>query len=456
MATFYVAPDGDNGGAGTSLEPWATYTYGFSNISGSDTLIIGTGVYSENRSPTITPIPNGTIGNHTIITDAGDGVVTLRRSGGASGIIYFTDPGTAHGYISFIGTSRNQLVFDGQDVAGQANIYLGNASEGNSDFTFVNCEIKNAGASGALVGTILRPIFRDCDVHDNGTSPSQDHGLYLGGNNSGLVEGCFIYNNSANGLRHGGSLTSIGFIARGNRTWGNGTNGIIVYTANAAQIYNNISFLNGDAGVQIGSGSGTFVYHNTCHENHWGVLLGGFNNPSNTVVKNNLLVGNDIDLEITSRSTGASYAWNIMSTAVTNAGSGTTNGGNNITTAVVADTWVDPTNATPSLRDYNLKAGSAAIYNASTNNVPSVGVPTDFTGAARNFIDQGAYAYGSTTPPDPPIISHPGNEIVTHEFTDVSLTLTKGTNNIVTCTVSGTGGKAAISATPTNVTVARN
>lgn len=462
MADRYVKIGGSNLLDGTSLaNAWETYTFGFANVGTSNTLKISGlsgGVYSEARSTVYTVLNNGVSGNHTIITDNGDGAVTLRRASGWSGIVNFSQPGTAHKYITFQGTAANQLIFDGQSAAGMANIYLGNISEGNTDISLINCEIKDSATSGVLGASCPNVIIRGCNVHGNGTSTSQDHGVYLGGNLNALVEDSTFYDNSANGFRHGGAASS-GLILRNSKAWNNGGagtdgNGFIIYDSANAQVYNLLAYQNANAGIHIGRGGGATVYHNSCHENRVGILLGGFNSPSNTIIKNNLLLDNtDDDIHITSLASNTTYAWNRCSAAgITDVGISSTNGGNNVTTGVDTTEWVDPDNVTLASRDYNLKAGAASI---APSGIVSVGVSEDIDGDARNFIDQGAYAYGSTTPPDPPIIVHPGSEVVTREFTDVSLTLTKGTNNIVTCTISGTG-TSAISATPTNVTVVRN
>lgn len=465
MADRYVKIGGSNILDGTSLaNAWETAIYGFANVGQSNTLkfsAVGGSTFFVDRSSVVTPIANGVSGNHTIITDNGDGAITLKRTGTYAGIIYFNEVGTAHKFITFQGTATNQLIFDLERLYEHSCAYLGNTSQGNGDFSFINCEIKNALASGVLAGQSARPIFRGCHVHDNGNDSSQEHGLYLGGNLDGLVENCVFYDNSANGLRHGGSGSGGNLIVRNNISYRNGfpdgTNGsgIIVYDSNNAQIYNNVCYENAIAGIHVGRGTGVTVYHNSCHGNKYGILLGGFNNPTNTTIKNNILLGNDTaDLNISTLATGTTYAWNRCSSAgIVDNGASSTDGGNNVTTGVDTTEWVAPNEVDLSTRDYKLKAGAASI---APTGIVSVGIATDLEGTSRNFIDQGAYAYGSTTPPNPPIIAHPGSEVVTHEFTDVSLTLTKGTNNIVECTVSGTGGKSAISATPTNVTVVRN
>ena len=44
-ATYYVAPDGDNGNLGTLDSPWATVEYGYTTVSPGDTVYFRQGTY---------------------------------------------------------------------------------------------------------------------------------------------------------------------------------------------------------------------------------------------------------------------------------------------------------------------------------------------------------------------------------------------------------------------------
>lgn len=470
MATIRVTKAGnDSTGDGSSGAPYLTLLKGYSELNGGDTLEIGTGVYSEVRTTVVSPIPSGTSGNPTIITDIGDGPVTFRRASGWSGLFNFNEVGVAHRFITFQGTAANQLIFDGQGVAGHANIYLGNASNGNGDFTFINCEIKNAGASGVLCGESNRPTFRGCYVHDNGDSTSQDHGIYCGGNLNALIESNVFYNNGANGFRHGGAASS-GLILRRNIAYNNGIggtdgNGFIVYDSAGALVENNLAYGNANGGIHIGRGSGTSVFHNTCHGNRVGILLGGFNNPTNTIIKNNTCVENSADdIEIRSLASGTTYSWNRCSTAgITDNGSSSTNDGNNTTNAVAIQAesggysgeWVDPENATLASRDYSLSTGAKSIWDATTNNVPTVGVVEDIEETSRVHPDQGAYAFGTPDPPDPPVIGHNTNYPVTAwTLEDIALTIFDNDGNTKDLALDGsTDGVSIEFGDTTNCTV---
>lgn len=404
----FVKKTGSNLLNGLTYEnAWENYAYGYANVGSSNRLRIGTGIYSESRATVVTPIANGVAGDHTIITDNGDGPVTLRRSGGWSGLVYFTEVGVPHRYITFQGTSPGQLIFDGQNQVGMANIYLGNVSEGNTDFSLINLRIKDAHGSGVLAGQSANLIVRGCEIDHNGVDVTQDHGLYCGGNLNALVEDNIFHHNGSNGFRHGGNQSAGGnLICRRNRSYQNGLGadglgntgrGIIVYDSDNAQIYNNECFLNAYAGIEVGRGTGTKLYHNSCHDNGnptvgsgYGIVLGSFNNPVNTTIKNNVSLNNKTDdLHITSNASGTVYSWNLFSAAgITDNGISSTNGGNNPVTGVDTAVWVAPTHATAALRNYHLKAGSAAIGAATTNEVPPLAeVTTDKDGVTRPYAD---------------------------------------------------------------------
>lgn len=47
MATYYVDPAGNNGGAGSAVDPWRTIVYSLTKLKNSDTLIVNNGTYYE-------------------------------------------------------------------------------------------------------------------------------------------------------------------------------------------------------------------------------------------------------------------------------------------------------------------------------------------------------------------------------------------------------------------------
>lgn len=476
MPTFYVtkheSASDSNGGTNATTDAWATANKGFTSIEGEDTLKFGTGTYDVDRSTTITGIASGSSGSPTIITDNGDGVVTFNHPGsGAVNLIRFDGASPRKEYISFIGTSAGQLVFDAEDLAACSTaVSVGGGSPASSCprfITFTNAIFKNSIHSGVLTGHSEDITFDNCDFVHNGSfapgeSVPQYHGVYGVGARL-VIKNCRSYDNYGWGM-HIYSGSSPNYLGREiynnwvyNNGYGNGTTQVggsgILVNSGGCELWNNLCFKNDSSGIDVWRTSTASIYHNTCHENGgYGVRAGrSSGSTTNLQVKNNILLDNDSGtVRLDPSCTSAVVTWNRGDSAISNGGSGTT-ASNNATDGVVLTEWVDPTNATLASRDYNLKVGAASI----APGAPSVGITADIEGTARNFIDQGAYAYGSTTPPDPPIIGHDGSYVVTHEWTDITLTVTKGTNNVVHATISGTGN-ASLSATPTNVTVVRN
>lgn len=465
MADKYVATDGDNGGTGSAIDPWLTAVYGFTNVGTSNTLKFITGTYDVDRSSLYTPIPNGTDADHpTIITDNGDGQVVFNHPGtGYKGILYFSNRSPSAQYISFIGTAENQLKFD-MELQDKGNIIYMGGSPIADTVLLQNVELTRSLYPAFIGGQTSNLTFDNVHSHDHdGSSTGQRaHCIYASGQNL-IIKNCSLYNTNGHGIHcystsspdhpgrqfYNNTIYNVGF----GGGLGNG-DGILI-SAGSGTIYNNVIYGCGDNGIAVWRTANVTIYHNSLYDNaSWGIAVGPVVTSgwaSGTVAKNNLSIGNTLgDLKVYAGCTSTTLAWNRLGTAsLTDSGTGTTKT-NNEFNAVAATEWTSP-----ATDDFTLKAGAGAIWVATTHEVPSVGIATDIVGASRNFIDQGAYAYGTTTPPDPPIISHLGSEVVTHEFTDVSLTLIKGTNNIVTCTISGAGA-SSLSATPTNVTVVRN
>ena len=469
MATRYVTKHGSasdsNGGTNATTDAWATAYKGFSSISGGDTLKFGTGTYDIDRSSIYTPIPNGTSGNPTTITDNADGQVVFNHPGsGYSGLLYFSDRPSAPTYISFIGTSRNQLKFDMENQEKGNIVYLGGSNEG-SNIRFENVEMTRCLHPSFIGGSTPNITFKNCDIHGNRGSVDRCHAIYASGSNL-VVDGCKLYDSNGWGIHcypHTGTGRQFinNFIWDNNGTPSNGSAGDGILMSNGSGIIsNNVIYANGQSGIALWRTANVNILHNTIHGNGlvsgtwYGIELGGQSGTNTgTLIANNTIIGNDTAaIRVHSNATGTIIDFNRCDSAVSDAGSSTIT--NHVSTAVATTEWVDPTNATLASRDYSIKAGAGAIYNASTNNVTARGVATDIEGTTRVYPDQGAYAYGTTTPPDPPTIGHNSTYVVTTVYGDVVVTLVKGTNNIVECTLQGTGA-SALCVDNTDVTVTR-
>lgn len=457
MATKYVSQHGSasnlNGGTNITTDSWATPEYGMANVGTTNTLEIGSGTYTMARGTAQTNIPNGSPGSHTYVKNYQNEVVTLQWAGGSGGILNFN--GSTKQYITFEGTNPGDIILDGNSQAGcGAGVYLGPSA--NNHIELINVEIKNIWNSGILAGTCQDAVLRALHIHDTGLgrpTEYQDHGIYGIGKNL-LIEDCVIHDNIGFGLQiYPFAASSTGIILRRNNIYANG-HGIIA-DAPGISIYNNLIHANGHTsgdgyGIMMWSTNNGTVYHNTVYGNDgYGIYVNNFGSSSGVQVKNNLVIGNALGSIRTGNSASScTVAWNRTDTAGTY-GTGTT-ASNNSTGAVAADEWVDPTGDPP---DFNLKSGAGAI---DPSGIASVGIGTDFAGTVRpqgETVDIGAYEFGSD-PPNGPSIDHAGTYVVTTQYGAVAITLTKGTNNIVECTLQGTGA-AALCVDHTNVTVVR-
>jgi len=70
--TFYVATDGDDANPGTETEPWATITYGATQLTAGNTLVVASGTYHESG---ITVTADGTSSDRITITGVGTPII---------------------------------------------------------------------------------------------------------------------------------------------------------------------------------------------------------------------------------------------------------------------------------------------------------------------------------------------------------------------------------------------
>ncbi len=103
-ATYYIAPDGDNTGPGTSSAPWATFAYAMLVLQPGDTLYLEDGTYSEQLNITASGTSNA--------------YVTIRARNEGSAIVSTTYPESPltvnnESYIEVDGINfRNSGVYD--------------------------------------------------------------------------------------------------------------------------------------------------------------------------------------------------------------------------------------------------------------------------------------------------------------------------------------------------------
>jgi hypothetical protein len=354
-AVYYVAIAGSDSNSGGSSSPFRTVKKGISILKPGDTLYVRAGNYGESVASVSQIVPAGTSWSSPITIAAYPGeVVTLRR-------------------IGLWNSSIRYLIFDGFVLDAQGlneGIYL---SEGANHIRFRNCEVKGAKGQGVLVtnrtGATNFNEFINLKVHDNGTTYSQDHGLYIS-TSYNLVQNCEVYANAAYGIcvynGYAGQRAD-GNVVRGNRVHDNSTlgagSGIVASSGSGNSVYNNVVWNHRGAGIEIGwrNPVNTRVYHNTTCKN--GVGINVVSGSSGTTVGNNIVYSNTYAL--INQGTGTSQFNNLAS---------------------------DPSFVNQNYYDYRLRSGSRAI-NAG---ILLSEVLVDLLGVARpqgSGVDIGAYEY---------------------------------------------------------------
>lgn len=487
MATYILDySKANDDGVGTSEgTAWKNWEVALSRLEAGDTLQCR-GV-TDNlviRNTVYTTMDTGTSGSHITIENYQNETAIFKYPPGDSGETsngnygFFQTPAAGIHYIDFVANAQGRLKFDGEGLASasgdhQGGFYMAN---NNSHITFTNVEIANTNASGVNGGQSTDCQFINCLIHNCGLWPwdpvqYHDYGIYASGNNL-LIDGCSIYNCSG-WAWHGYPSGGTGIIIRNNKIWRNGyrdgvtgsnsnRGGLVVSGPSSVQIYNNWIYENRSNGIDLFTCNNAQVYHNACISNGgsasgassaagYGISCGITGTPTNAKIKNNLIVGNRVGSIRLAAGTGYDIQWNVMQSAQ-NGSPGSSTIANNITNAVLADEVTDYDNADYTLRDYHLKTGADSIDYCQV----SVGIAFDQEGnsVAGAYRDAGANEFGAD-PPDAPSVSHDPTYTVTTEYGDISITVTKGTNNVVEATISGTG-KSGICVDNTNVTVVRN
>ena len=91
-ATYYMAPNGSDGGSGSTGSPWATFDKAMTVLRSGDTLLLKDGTYYQPMDVTV----SGTAGKPITIKAAGDGKVTID---GQSGMTPLTIHGSSTSHI---------------------------------------------------------------------------------------------------------------------------------------------------------------------------------------------------------------------------------------------------------------------------------------------------------------------------------------------------------------------
>lgn len=441
---------GNDGSAGNEGAPFKTIQKGVNEVAAGGEVILRGGTHLTTTLINCNNMANGSNGNPTTIRNyTGEDVTIQRTSGTTNSIIHVgTNNGNAKSYITITGEADHPLILDGNSKQADGGINYTDPSSGqHSNIVVAYFTIQNCDGSGMLTGKSKDGWIHHGLIDDVGTEVNHDHCIYSSKTWNTLFEDLELTGAIARGFQvHSSSDGSLAVdnVFRRLYSHHNGAHGGMFNVGSRHRVENSIFAFNGSTGFSFNDGSNGSMWHCILYKNNQDssanqlVVASGY---SGATIRNSIIL-NGVNGNYTNSGSGTVQSNNIGLTSTPTTG-----------TAI----WTDPDN-----EDFSLKntAGTpaAAVTTYLIDQAISGGIATDYAGNARPqgaSNDIGHLEWGDTAPPDGPNITNDASYVVTREFTPVTITITKGTNNVVEATVSTTG-KSSLSATPTNVTVVRN
>ena len=399
--TYYVDASNPNGlgdsnscsAAQSISSPKRTINGGVNCMKGGDTLNVRAGTYNENLSNNTIPAGTGfPTGATTIQGYAGDATPTM------VGNIWIS----THNNIIWSGININGINTPANGSAEASdNVFI----NGGSNIRITNAEIYNCQRHCILThdgnGVLSNIQFTYLKVHDSGLGTGTDnafHNFYISAHfmttGTILVDHVESYNAHCAGTHTFAACWGIqvyssdpGFlngVVISNSYVHDNNQGIVVGSGPNHKVYNNVLYNNdsaislGEAAITVGYGTGMNniqVYNNTIVGNKgngaYGISVGTYGAPTNTIIKNNILWQNGNDSIRLAAGTGTVTSNNWMGT--------------------------DPLFANPSSQDFHLQSASGARNTGA--NLVSI-FTTDKDGNLRPVSgnwDPGTYIVAATT-----------------------------------------------------------
>ena len=426
-------------GSGTASQPFCTIAAAAKKAVAGDTVTVNAGTYA---GTSVNPTNSGTAGSPITFT-ANPGVTI---NGGTRAFAL-----SSRNYITIRGFTITGTSSYGISVSGGSNVTIA----GNTE-SFAGTPITSP-AMGIYLSSLNGGLVQGNITHDNSA-----HGIYLTGTTTGVtVQGNTSYHNAYQYQRNANGIDDIapGNSIIGNVTYANEDTGINIYTGgNNALVANNVTYDNGDHGIDDFNVTGGRIIGNTVYFNCTdGINVEGTS--GNYDIENNVSVNNATGAVINptpipiNPSTGQPYYTNSCNRRVGNIGvydsapasttanynlvyqsgvgawytwAGTAYNGTSGLTALRSATgqeakgiFANPLFVNASAWNLQLSAGSPAIDSA--NSLASGEQSTDILGKARvddpntpntgnpsgSYYDRGAYEYqpggggggGQQTPP---------------------------------------------------------
>lgn len=372
-ATYYVASNGNDAGAGTSAQPWRTLQKAANSARAGDLVLVANGAY---------------VGMNITADGTASAPITFRANG--NNVLVNSQNASSPDNINIEGgdyvTIDGFIVEDAPRVGIRAVLATG--------VKILNNTVRRSGLTGILSG-----YTPSIEISGNSASGSLDqHGIYVSNSTSAadnpIVRNNECFDNNENGLQFNGDCDV-------------GGDGII----SGALIENNVVHHNNWKGFSLISVQGSTIRNNLIYEN--GLLAGaggihladqpGCGKPSN----NNIVVNNTIyepritGIRMSNGSTNNTIFNNLviassLSRTIFDEGSGNfIDAASNLMLTSLSGLFV-----APGSEDYHLTSTSVALNRAALNYHSASAPVKDLDGTNRPqgpLPDVGAYEHGVST-----------------------------------------------------------
>src|ERR1700730_2992892 len=264
-------------GSGTTTQPFCTIRAAAAKVLPGQTVQVSAGTYQE-----IVNVPtSGTAGAPIVFTAAPGATVTIPNQ--TSGFVI-----SGRSWITVNGFTVTNSNDVGINVQDSSNITIS-----NNHVSYAGLQLSGAPRAGIRLGNTAASLV---------VGNTADHNSYAGimlttGSTGNEVRGNFTFNNAQGFARAAPGIRiyqAVGNTVDGNITHDNEDSGIECYPgANNTLVYNNVSYNNGDHGIDDVSVSGVRIISNTIYNN----VTAGINyegNSSYGTFENNISVDNGI------------------------------------------------------------------------------------------------------------------------------------------------------------------
>jgi parallel beta-helix repeat protein len=286
-STFYVAPTGNDHGAGTSQAPWRTLQHAVDAIAPGDAIRVESGTYAGCR-----------IGH----SGQAGAVCTLEADAGAQVVINTPGPANQHNSdveVELFGGTVSYWVLSGLEVANSPN--EGIDVRGTTFITVQNCYVHDSTLTGIFLAYSDNAL-----IQYNQSASNHEHGVYdSNSSDNPTMRGNVLHDNANSGVHMNGDRHFAGD--------GLVTDALVEQNI----IYNNGA--SGGSGINCDGVQDSVIENNLLYNNHAsGISLyridGAAGSDNNIVVNNTVLVAADgrWALNIENDSTGNTAYNNIL------------------------------------------------------------------------------------------------------------------------------------------------